>query len=101
MVNPHFFFEGKLAREESASALLATLLEQSACFRQRFLDVLHLDINDAPDVAVERNDVDVCLTFPKDKTTILVENKTKGSSKTDSQLARYYEQAKDALSEAR
>ena len=99
MVNPHFFFEGKLAREESASALLATLLEQSACFRNRFLDLIHVNLTEDPDVSVERNEVDVCLVFPQHKTTVLVENKTKASSKTDGQLAHYYEQAKDETPE--
>jgi hypothetical protein len=39
-MNLHFFFEGKLAREEVSSAFLATLLEQRPDIRTAFFEVL-------------------------------------------------------------
>lgn len=95
MVDPHFFFEGKLSREESASALLATLSEQSVEFRRRFCELI--EVKTTPDdhfvVEVERNDIDIALDIGN-STTVIVEAKIASGSKTDGQLAMYYERAK-------
>jgi hypothetical protein len=95
MVNPHFFFEGKLSREESASALLATLLEQSIEFRRRFCELLEVKTtrDDQFVVEVERNDIDIAFDIGN-STTVIVEAKIASGSKTDGQLAMYYERAK-------
>jgi len=96
MVNPHFFFKGKLSREESASALLATLLEQSSKFRKRFCRLVNIETStqDGLCVEVERNDVDVILTIESSSTSVIIEVKISGASKVDGQLATYYERAK-------
>ena len=43
-MNIHFFFKGKLSREESSSALIASLLEQRADFRSFFFEELDLPL---------------------------------------------------------
>ena len=95
MVNPHFFFEGKLSREESASAFFATLLEQSVQFRSRFLGIANLDLSgeQLSEVVVERDNVDISLHFTD--TTIIVEIKVSSGSKIDGQLRRYYDRCVD------
>ncbi len=103
MIDPHFFFEGKLSREESSSAFLATLLEQSPNFRNYFFRLINQPKLSANShlIEVEKNEVDVVLTFPIAKVTILVEVKIASSSKQDGQLAAYYERAKNDSPEQR
>jgi hypothetical protein len=90
-MNLHLFFEGKLSREESASAFLATLLEQRPDFRSFFFNVL-----DQPEpkgdcsITIEHRNVDIRIDYPAAKRVILIENKLRPGALQSKQLVRYY-----------
>lgn len=90
-MNIHFFFEGKLSREETSSAFIASLLEQREDFRSYFFS--HIGILEPREVGkftVEQDDVDIRIDYPKFKTVVLVENKIKVAALQVNQLVRYY-----------
>jgi PD-(D/E)XK nuclease superfamily len=108
------FFDGQQSRENSASALLATLLAYDAPFRKRFLALEHVEPPGAPPVTdsevwcvrVEDNrpwtgsrlgtqsaagSIDISLVSAT--TVVLIENKLSASAKRYGQLRDYYEAA--------
>lgn len=92
-MNPHFFFSGKLSREESASAFLATLLDQHAEFRAFFFRSLNREEPRGPrQVSIEHKEVDIRLAYPEAKTVVLIENKVRPGALQVNQLVRYYQQ---------
>ena len=93
MVNPHFFFEGKLSREESASALFATCIQQSKVFAERFCRLIGMQTppNDLLEVKIEEKDTDVVFSVDSANTVVIVEIKIASGAKSDGQLAMYYE----------
>ncbi|MBM3134037.1 MAG: hypothetical protein FJZ89_01870 [Chloroflexi bacterium] len=95
-MNPHFFFQGKLPREESASAFLATLLEQRADFRSFFFGNIGDKEPQSPcQVKTEHRNVDIRVEYSSAKVVCLIENKVRpGAFRTD-QIVLYY---KDELS---
>jgi len=101
-MKPHFFFKGKLSREESASAFLATLLEQRPDFRSFLFSSLELAEPDGDcRVTVEDKDVDIKVDYPTDKVTVLIENKVRPGSLQQYQLVRYYESERRANADSR
>ena len=91
MVNPKYFFQGKLSREEAASAFLATLLEQSPCFFERFMELAQIpcQIGESTIVQTELSDIDI-VVFDHESTVVIIEVKVDSGSKTVGQLRRYY-----------
>lgn len=93
-MNIHFFFSGKLSREESASAFLASLLEQRVDFRIFFFDLLSLPKPEGNlSVDTEVNDVDVRIDYSigMNNCVVLIENKIRSGAIQQNQLVRYYE----------
>lgn len=90
-----FFFKGKLAREESASAFLAMLLKDHAGFRQHFFEALECNCSSElaamrfEKVEVEHKNIDVAML--SERFSVLIENKIQAGSVTKDQLLRYYE----------
>lgn len=97
----HFFFDGKLGREEATSAFLATLLEQQSCFRTKFFNLLDDNIavtlsqNDY-EVVVEEDGVDIKMYDHDNQIAILIENKIQGSSKRPNQINEYYNRQRNS-----
>ena len=96
-MNLHYFFEGKLGREEAASAFLATMLEQHPEFRQAFFRLLSLPENEHEDlkkeewsVVTEEYEVDVTMHPQKGSHVVLIENKIQPGSKTAGQVKKYF-----------
>jgi PD-(D/E)XK nuclease superfamily protein len=98
-MNLHFFFEGKVAREEVASAFLATILEQRADIRGAFFDTLVDCIGSelaesfrskSWTVQVEEHQIDIRLESKIGDWVILLENKLQAGSMQQGQLPRYY-----------
>jgi hypothetical protein len=90
-MNPHFFFLGKLSREESTSAFLATLLEQHADFRSYFFKTAEIEEpHGVCHVSVEEKEVDIRIDYPDAKVVVLIENKVRPGALKVSQLVRYY-----------
>jgi hypothetical protein len=90
-MNPKFFFGGKLSREESASAFLATLLEQCADFRSFFFKTMSVEEPQGLcEVKIEQKDVDVRIDYLSAKVVVLVENKIRPGALQVNQLVRYY-----------
>lgn len=98
-MNLHMFFEGKVAREEVASAFLATILEQRADIRGAFFDTLVDCIGSelaesfrskSWTVRVEEHQVDVRLDSKSGDWVILLENKLQAGSMQPGRLPRYY-----------
>lgn len=90
-----FFFQGKLSREEAASAFLATLLEQRADFREFFFGICAASAigpisRDSWEVVTEENEFDILMTSPDGAWDVLIENKIKSGSVTPGQLVNYY-----------
>jgi hypothetical protein len=101
-MNPHFFFQGKLSREESASAFLATLIEQSAGFRTSFLAALGIrEPAGCFRVLIEKHDVDIRIDYPNDRVIVLVECKVRPGALQVNQLVRYYRHARKSAPNAR
>jgi hypothetical protein len=99
-VNLHLFFQGKMSREEVASAFLATVLEQHRPFRQAFLAELAIDAGEedpeeAWKVLVEKHHVDITLrsTDQSQRWVVLIENKIQQGAVKHGQLAGYYDKA--------
>jgi len=91
-MNPHFFFEGNLSREESVSAFLAVLLEQHSDFRSFLFNTLEVtEPQGTCRVTIEEKEVDIRLDYPSDKVTVLIENKLRPGSLQVNQLVRYYQ----------
>ena len=91
-MNPHFFFVGKLSREEASSAFLASLLEQRADFRTFLFKLLGMAEPEGPlEVNIEKEDVDIRIDYPAAKTVLLIENKLRPGSLQVNQLVRYYQ----------
>ena len=97
----HLLFKGKLGREDLASALLATLLEQRNDVRSTFFDLLTESVGQAVGssfkdkrwrVLVEKDAVDIRLEAggKQGAWVILIENKIQAGSKQPDQLLRYY-----------
>lgn len=86
------FFEGMVRREEIASAYLATLLQYSPTFREKFLQLAfrNPDFVDAETwtTRVEAELVDV--TVESSSTIVLIENKLGSGARMLGQLVRYY-----------
>ncbi|MCC6335541.1 MAG: PD-(D/E)XK nuclease family protein [Myxococcales bacterium] len=102
-MDPRYFFQGKLAREEAASAFLATLLASRADFRAFFFQQLH-DITPERCTALTKADwkvkteadqVDVRMEAGAD--SVLIENKIQAGAIQQDQLLRYYHHELDAL----
>lgn len=98
------FFNGKLKKEESASAFLAMALEGSEPFRRHFFSLV--DANEAEAlgnqpwrVEVEAGRVDVCLAGQTAR--ILIENKINAGAKQKEQLLRCYRNSVKAHPQAR
>lgn len=92
-MNPHFFFQGKLSREESASAYLATLLEQFPPLRAAALDIAGIaEPAGSCTIQTEQREVDIRLDYPDANMVVLVENKVRAGALQVDQLSRYYEQ---------
>ncbi|MCC6334301.1 MAG: PD-(D/E)XK nuclease family protein [Myxococcales bacterium] len=99
-MNLSYFFEGKLAKEEVASAFLAMMLDGHGGFRQYFFERLTAagsrcasESRSIPfKVIVEHERVDVVLD--SDDLAILIENKVQAGSLTPGQLLQYYREAK-------
>ena len=95
------FFQGKLAREEVASALIGTFLQWDAQFRTAFLGLLPAEVLGDADrarcaearwtVRVEDDAVDLTMESPDHDLVILIENKVRSGSQQVGQLLRYYE----------
>jgi len=91
-MNPHFFFKGKLSREESASAFLATLIEQRPDFRTFLFSALEMaEPKGSCSVTIEKKDVDIKIYYPNDRIVVLIENKLRPGSLKVRQLVRYYQ----------
>lgn len=96
-MNPHFFFKGKLSREESASAYLATLLDQIPEFRVATLDKAGILEPGGPcTILTELREVDIRLDYPEAETVVLIENKIRSGALQVDQLSRYYQQERAA-----
>jgi hypothetical protein len=98
------FFEGKLGREEVASAFLAMALESVPRFREHFFKLVapneYLSLNGRLwSVKVEKRQVDVHMET--DDTIVLIENKVAAASKQTDQLLRYYLQERKLNQKAR
>lgn len=92
-MNPRFFFTGKLSREESASAFLATLLDQHAEFRAFFFRSLKIEEpKGLCRVSIEHKEVDIRLDYPAAQVVVLIENKVRPGALQVNQLVRYYQQ---------
>ncbi len=90
-MNPYFFFVGKLSREESASAFLATLLEDRPDFRKYLFKIVAIPEPQGPcQVRIEQKDVDIRLDYPTTKVVTLIENKVRPGALQVNQLLRYY-----------
>jgi hypothetical protein len=89
-VDIHFFFSGKLSREEASSAFLATLLEQSKYCFKKFLVTLNIDLpyTEIQSVVTEEHEIDILVKLNND--LIIIENKVKSAAKKEGQLAKYY-----------
>ena len=104
IIDPHFFFEGKLSREEAVSAFLATLLEQQPLIREGFLSLLDLpndELNSLLNqnwkrvdkttkrlIETEKKEIDICINLSD--FSIIIENKIKSGAQQKGQLRRYY-----------
>ncbi|PHS10622.1 MAG: hypothetical protein COA78_11225 [Blastopirellula sp.] len=97
-VNPKQFLGGGMCREEAASAYLATMLEQSADFRELFFQLCDIPPFDVEQVEVEQELRDVTITGKQ--TLVFIENKIAAGSKTHGQLVTYYERAKESNSDS-
>lgn len=87
------FFEGKLGREEVASAILAMALEGIPRFRNHFFKLVAPDEYNSLSqqqwsVKVEVRQVDV--RMETEDTIVLIENKISAGAKQTNQLLRYY-----------
>ena len=93
-----FFFRGTQSKEETSSAILATLLQHDVTFRTEFLR----DIRCAPaleseldwTVRVEDSRAGMRrldLTLEAQETVVLIENKLSQSAKREGQLVEYYD----------
>jgi hypothetical protein len=101
-MNPHFFFVGKLSREESASAFLATLLEYRHDFRTYLFKMLAIAEPHGPcQVNIEQMNVDIRLDYPTAKVVALIENKVRPGAIQVNQLVRYYIQERITNEDAR
>lgn len=101
-MNPQFFFSGKLSREESASAFLATLLDQHTEFRSFFFKSLKLEEPISPcQVSIEHKEVDIRLDYPAARVAVLVENKVRPGALQVNQLLRYYQQERTTNPDSR
>jgi len=101
-MKPHFFFQGKLSREESASAFLATLLDQHSEFRSFFYKSLKIDEPASQClVSIEQKEVDIRLEYPAAGVIVLIENKVRPGALQVNQLVRYYQQERAANANAR
>jgi len=90
-MNPHFFFQGKLSREESASAFLATLLEQRADFRSFLFRILEVEEpQSSGQVNIEQSNIDIRVEYSSAKVVCLIENKVRPGAFQARQLVRYY-----------
>ena len=97
MIDPHHFFLGKLSREESASAFLATLLEQHDKFRQFFFKECEIEQPQGPcQVSIEQEEVDIRLDYYDAKVVVLIENKVRPGALQVDQLVRYYRQTRES-----
>ena len=95
-MNLDFFFTGKLAREEAASAFIATLLKFRSDFREFFFDLI--DPNLKPDIEPKvtteyqipdsNHTVDIFLEYPE--TAIIIENKIARGAIQRGQIMKYY-----------
>ena len=90
-----FFFGGKLSREESASAFLATLLDCREDFQKYFLTCLPEEVakcigGSKPSVEVEYENIDIRLDFEDTNWVVLIENKILPGAKRKGQLVSYY-----------
>lgn len=92
-MNLHHFFAGKLRKEETASAYLATLLEHDEAFRRAFLELVlpGQATDDAWTVNVEASNVDITLRSPR--WLVIIENKLFAGALQQGQLLRYYRAA--------
>lgn len=93
-MNMHFFFSGRLSREESASALLASLIEQREDFREFFFSLVQISKPEGSfAINTEVQDVDIRIDYSNGNNTyvILVENKIRAGAIQQNQLVRYYE----------
>ncbi len=97
-VHPRHFLAGGMCREEACSAFLATLIEQSPEFQKRFFALAGIEPFEITEVAVEQQLRDVTITGVQ--TFVVIENKIAVSSKTDGQLAGYYQQLKQDSDDA-
>lgn len=99
----HHFFENMVRREETASAVLATLLEYDQHFRLAFLRAVLDDpaYEDSANwaVRVEASQVDV--TLESDSMLVLIENKLRAGARQQGQLLRYYLAAVEAVAQKR
>jgi hypothetical protein len=98
------FFEGKLGREEVASAFLAMALESVPRFREHFFRLVtpneYVTLSGRLwSVKVEKRQIDVHLET--DDTIVLIENKVAAASKQTDQLLRYYLQERKLNQKAR
>jgi len=89
-----FFFEGKLGRENAASAFLAMALEGSPTFRAHFFEAIAGEDSDAllrnwRGASVEVGHVDI--TLDCGDTIILIENKIDAGAQRPRQLLNYYD----------
>lgn len=90
------FFNGKLGREEMASAFLACLLDQRDDFRVFFFH--SADMHDMPEscqVGVEIDNVDIRLDCPESNTVVLIEVKVRKSSIQSGQLSLYFNRLRE------
>ena len=95
MLKINHFFQGKLSKEEVASAFLAMALEGPPSFRNHFFDLIAPEDceslkNKNWDIQVEVRNIDV--RMDAGDTVILIENKINAGAKQKSQLLRYHKQ---------
>jgi hypothetical protein len=104
MLRIDHFFQGKLSKEEVASAFLAMALEGVPGFRRHFLNLIapkeFVSLNRKKwEVRVEVRHVDV--RMDAGEIVILIENKITAGAKQKNQLLRYYKQEKRHNPDAR
>lgn len=93
-MNIHLFFEGKLSREESSSAYLATLLEQWHEFRKALIAEYLNDELASMDWSVEVEYKEIDILLKNSNHFIIIENKVQGTSKSPDQVLLYYNKLK-------
>lgn len=92
-INPRHFLAGGMVREEAASAFLATLIDQSDEFRQRFFQLCGIESFPVNSVVVEQGRRDV--TVEGTDTLLIIENKIAAGAKMKGQLVGYYRRCKE------